>query len=171
MSLPSPLLTLHNALRRAGALFAPVLLLFIRLYWGWQYHLTGAGKLSDLSRPTRFFVSLHIPAPHLNAVVVSVTECFGGLLLMAGLGTRFLTPIFIFEMLIAFVTADREAFGAIFSDPDKFTGAAPFLFLAAFLVLFAFGPGVLSLDALLFRRERPWCRPDDRAAAGGPPGK
>lgn len=155
MNPSSPLQRGNDALGAIGRCFQPVLLLFIRLYWGWQYFITGKGKFSDLSAPTKYFEEkLHIPLPHLNAVVVATTECVGGLLLMAGLGTRYLTPIFIFEMLIAFVTADREAFGSIFSDPDKFTGAAPFLFLFAFLILFAFGPGVLSLDALIFRRPK-----------------
>ncbi|HEY3756379.1 MAG TPA: DoxX family protein [Opitutaceae bacterium] len=170
MKSPSLLHRLHGALTTAGRCFAPLLLLFIRLYWGWQYHVTGQGKLSDLSHPTQFFASLHIPAPHLNAIVVSVTECFGGLLLMVGLGTRFLVPIFIVEMLIAFITADRASFLAIFSDPDKFTGAAPFLFLASFLVLFAFGPGVFSLDALIFKRERQSSPRADREGSGGPGG-
>lgn len=171
MKSPSLLTRLHDALTTAGGWFSPVLLLFIRLYWGWQYHVTGQGKLSHLSQPTQFFESLHIPAPHLNAIVVSVTECFGGLLLMAGLGTRFLVPIFIVEMLVAFITADRASFLAIFSDPDKFTGAAPFLFLASFLVLFAFGPGVLSVDALIFKRERRLSPQSGREDSGGPSGK
>lgn len=144
---------LHDVLVRAGEGFAPLLLLFIRAYWGWQYHVAGYGKWQDLSKPTAFFASLHIPAPHLNAIFVAMTEMVGGLLLILGIGTRFLVPIFIGEMLVAFITADRPAFLSIFSDPDKFTGAAPFLFLAAFLVLFAFGPGPLSLDRLIFRRQ------------------
>lgn len=45
----------------------------------------------------------------------------------------------------------RTCFGAILSsDPDKFTGATPFLFLFASLLVFVFGPGKLSLDAVLF---------------------
>lgn len=142
----------NAALAAAGRMLQPLVLLLLRLYWGWQYFLAGKGKLADLSKPTHFFASLHIPAPAANAVVVSVSETVGGLLLMAGLGTRWFTPLFIFEMLIAFVTADREALGSIFSDPDKFTGAAPFLFLLVFVILFAFGAGPLSLDALLFRK-------------------
>jgi hypothetical protein len=64
------------------------LLLSIRLYWGWQFFLTGKGKLMNLERTSNFFLSLHIPLPHLNAWVVGVTECVGGLLLLTGLGTR-----------------------------------------------------------------------------------
>ncbi len=49
--------------------------------------------------------------------------------------------------------ADREAVQAIFSDPDKFVTAAPFLFLLAALVVLTFGAGRLSLDAWFFRKD------------------
>jgi putative oxidoreductase len=55
-------------------------------------------------------------------------------------------------MLVAYVTADNEALRAVFSEPDKFTGAAPFLFLLASVTVFVFGPGKLSLDKLLFKQ-------------------
>ncbi|MGH7995363.1 MAG: DoxX family protein [Opitutaceae bacterium] len=136
--------------RAASWLQSPVLL-FVRVYWGWQFFLTGKGKLSDLSRPEAFFAQLHLPAPHLTAIVVSVTECVGGLLLAIGFGTRILALIFTVEMLVAFQTADADSFRAIVSDPDKFTGATPFLFLYAAVILLAFGPGRLAVDALLGR--------------------
>ena len=40
------------------------------------------------------------------------------------------------------------------SDPDKFTGATPFLFLFAVVIIFLFGPGKLSLDALVVQEDR-----------------
>lgn len=172
MPLPKPLLQLHRALEAAGNGFAPFLLLFIRLYWGWQYHVTGMGKLRHLDRITQYFGgTLHLPAPHATAVFVAVTETFGGLLLLLGLGTRFLAPIFIAEMFVAFLTAQREALFSVFSDYDKFTSADPFLFLAAFLVLFAFGPGLFSLDALIFRRRSPSSPPGDHGRSAGPAGR
>ena len=58
-----------------------------------------------------------------------------------------------FTMLVAYATADREALFWVVSDTDKFTGATPFLFLFAALLVLAFGPGRLSLDALFFKRE------------------
>ena len=61
-----------------------LLLLVIRLYWGWAFFLTGKGKLMDLDKPTEFFQSLGIPLPHAQAMLAGATECFGGLLLLAG---------------------------------------------------------------------------------------
>jgi len=141
--------TLHRILAAVGRALRSPFLLLVRIYWGWQFFLTGKGKLSDLSRPTQYFAQLHIPAPHLSAIVVSVTECVGGLLLILGLGCRFITLVFIFEMIVAYVSSEQEALHAIFSDPDKFVGASPFLFLFAALIVFIFGPGRLALDALL----------------------
>ena len=50
------------------------------------------------------------------------------------------------NLTVAYVLADREALFSIFSDPDKFTAAAPFNFLAASLLILIFGAGKLSLD-------------------------
>ncbi len=127
------------------------LLLVIRLYWGWQFAQTGWGKLMNLDRTAGFFDSLGIPLPKLNAIMAGATECGGGLLLALGLFARPASVPLIFTMLVAYGTADRDALRVIASEPDQFTGAAPFLFLLASLIVLAFGPGKLSLDALLGR--------------------
>lgn len=125
------------------------LLLGIRLYWGWQFAQTGWGKLMNLDRTVGFFDSLGLPWPKVNAVLAGGTECVGGLLLALGLFARPASVPLIFTMLVAYWTADRDALNVIFTDPDQFVSAAPFLFLLASLVVLAFGPGKLSLDALL----------------------
>ena len=138
------LIAVGNALR------SPVLLL-IRLYWGWQFFLTGKGKLLDLSKPTEYFASLGIPFPHFNAILAGCTECFGGLLLLVGLASRLITLPMMILLVVAYLTADSEAARAIVSDPDKFLGAAEFQFLFAVVIVFVCGPGAFSLDALLAR--------------------
>lgn len=125
------------------------LLLGIRLYWGWQFAQTGWGKLMNLDRTAGFFDSLGLPWPKVNAVLAGGTECVGGLLLALGLFARPASVPLIFTMLVAYWTADRDALNVIFTDPDQFVSAAPFLFLLASLIVLAFGPGKLSLDALL----------------------
>jgi len=147
------LIKLNHVLAVLGRSLRSPFLLLIRVYWGWQFFLTGKGKLGDLSRPTQYFTQLHIPAPHVNAIVVSLTECVGGLLLLLGLGSRFITSIFIVEMTVAYLTSEKEAVHSIFSDPDKFTGASPFLFLFAAAIVFIFGPGRVSLDCLIFKEK------------------
>jgi len=134
----------------------PVFLLIIRLYWGWQFFETGKGKLSDIPKVTGFFHSLGIPFPGVNAYLAGSTECFGGLLLLLGLGCRLTTIPLIFTMIVAYLTASPDAVKNIFSKPDDFVTADPFLFMLAAVIVFLFGPGPLSLDGLigLLRRRR-----------------
>ena len=138
-------------IRIANSLQSPFLLA-VRLYWGWQFAQTGWGKLGDINKVIGFFTSLGIPAPALNAWFVSGLELVGGVLLILGLGSRLIALPLVFDMLVAYATADAEAFGKIFSDPDKFYAAAPFTFLFASLIVLIFGPGKFSLDAMLTSR-------------------
>jgi len=55
----------------------------------------------------------------------------------------------VIDMLVAYITADREALFSIFSSPDKFYGADPFIFWFVGLIILFFGPGKFSLDTLL----------------------
>jgi putative oxidoreductase len=149
MNISSGYQKLDGLLATLGAWGQPVLLLLIRLYWGWAFFQTGKGKLLNLEKTTEFFSSLDLPLPKLNAIMAGSTEGVGGLLLIVGLGSRLASGALTFTMGVAYATAHREELGQIFSDPDKFTEAAPFLFLLASVIVFAFGPGEFSVDALL----------------------
>lgn len=145
---------LNNGLALLANLLRPLFLLIIRLYWGWQFFLTGRGKLMNLERTSNFFASLHIPAPKLNAIAAGSTELVFGLLLAAGLGGRIVPLPLIGVLVVAYITSEQPALHAFFSDPDKFLTADPFLFLYAAVIIFIFGPGKLSLDALLARQAK-----------------
>ncbi|HME10360.1 MAG TPA: DoxX family protein [Bryobacteraceae bacterium] len=138
-------------IRIATSLQSPFLLA-VRLYWGWQFMQTGWGKLNDIDKVVQFFTTLGIPAPALNAYFVSSLEFGGGLLLILGLGSRLIALPLVVNMLVAYITADREALLSVLSSPDKFMGAAPFNFLVASLIVLVFGPGLLSVDAFLASR-------------------
>jgi putative oxidoreductase len=112
----------------------------------------GWGKLHDIGKVIGFFTELGIPAPVLNAYFVSALEFAGGLLLAAGVGSRLIALLLAVDMIVAYITADRQALFAVISDPDKFTAAAPYTFLFASLLVLIFGPGRFSLDTLLTRR-------------------
>jgi putative oxidoreductase len=139
-----------SLVKTANALQSPFLLA-IRLYWGWQLAQSGWGKLHNISHVTEFFASLNIPFAHANAVFVSNVEFFGGILLILGLASRLTGLVLTINMLVAYITADREALGSIFSDPGKFYAADPYTFLFAALVVLIFGAGFLSLDGMLAR--------------------
>jgi putative oxidoreductase len=139
----------YRGLIAFGSVLRPPVLLAIRLFWGWQFFLTGKGKLTDLAKPTQFFESLGIPFPHAQAILAGCTECFGGLLLLVGLASRLISLPLMILLTVAYLTADIDRVRAIFSDPDKFITADEFLFLFAVVIIFVFGPGAFSLDALI----------------------
>ena len=145
----------HLVAAAGDRLQSPVLLV-LRLYWGWSFFQTGLGKLKHLERTTEFFATLSLPLPKVNAALAGTTEAVGGLLLLVGLCSRLAALPLIFTMVVAYATAERDAVAALFSDPEKFTGAAPFLFLLVAVVVFAFGAGRYSVDRVLAaRRGRP----------------
>jgi len=133
----------------AAVMLQPIFLLGVRLYWGWQFTMTGWGKLHNLAKVTGFFASLGIPFPGLNAPFVAGLEFAGGILLILGLASRPIALLLTGNMLVAYLTADRAALFSVFSDPGKFYGAAPYTFLFACVIVLLFGPGPLSLDRLL----------------------
>ena len=145
----------YSILVSIGNSLQSLFLLFVRLYWGWQFVVDGWGKLHNLAKVTEYFGSLGLPAPGPTAVFVSILELVGGVLLALGLGTRLIAFLLTCNMTMAYITGDREALLSIFSDPDKFIAAAPFSYLMASLIILIFGPGRFALDYLL---ERKWQR-------------
>jgi putative oxidoreductase len=148
-----------NAFRRAyerfvlsANLLQSPLLLTLRVYFFWQLFQTGQGKLAHLDKISEYFASLGIPLPTLNAALAGATESLGGLLLIVGLASRLAAIPVVVTMTVAYLTADVEAVTSFFSNPDQFVQAAPFPFLLVALIVLAFGPGNLSLDAWIHRK-------------------
>jgi putative oxidoreductase len=132
--------------------FAPLgslVLLVLRLVWGWQFLTTGLGKLENHARVTDFFTSLGIPMPGLNAWFVGGLEMVGGALLLLGLLSRPIAFLLSGNMLVAFVTAERPAFLGVFHDLDSFLKADAFWFFFVSVVVLTLGPGAISLDRLV----------------------
>jgi len=155
---PNKLITLvasgYGFLVKAASYLQSPVLLVMRLYWGWSFFQTGLGKLQHLERTADFFQSIGIPLPGLNAAMAGTVECVGGLLLLAGLASRLTAIPLIVTMIVAYLTDGIDTVKNIFSEPDKFTGADPFLFLLTAVLVLAFGPGAISLDRLIVRKLR-----------------
>lgn len=134
-----------------GFLLQSPFLLAVRLYWGWQLVQSGWGKLHHLQNVTEYFTTLSLPMPAQMALAISCLEFFGGIFLAVGLLSRLTALALTVNMIMAYVTGDREALHSIFSDPDKFYAAAPYTFLIASLIILIFGPGKICLDTLLDR--------------------
>ncbi len=157
MKIPAKLLTIYNTHVRLMNSLQDVLLLILRLYFGYAFFKTGLGKLKDIPFVVKFFTDLNIPFPEINAYLASMTECFGGLCLLLGLASRIATIPLVFTMIIAYITADNEAVRNIFNDPDQFLKATPFLFMLTSLLVLFFGAGKFSVDRILsyyFRKSK-----------------
>ena len=134
----------------ASVLKSPFLLV-IRLYWGWQMFVAGSAHLSDVPAMVERFQEWGVPFPIFNVYVSGLTECVCGLLLLAGFASRLITIPLIINFCVAYLTASREVLLGVFSDPDAFVSDAGFLFLLASVIVFIFGPGLISVDALIKR--------------------
>ena len=146
------ILSVYRQFVRAVNHLQSPLLLCIRLYWGWQFMQSGWGKLHHLAKVTQYFASLGIPAPGVNAHFIAGLEFIGGILLMLGVASRFVSLLMVCNMLTAYFLADNQALHSIFSDPGKFYGADPFTFLFASLLVLVFGPGKFAIDYWIARR-------------------
>jgi putative oxidoreductase len=139
-----------------------LLLLAIRLYWGWQSAQDGWGKLTHLGRVTQFFASLNLPAPHATATLVATVELVGGTLLILGLASRLVSLVLFVNMTMAYLSVpdDRVNFSHILSNPSDFYNATPYTYWFAALLILILGPGLFSIDTLIRRR---FSRPADAA--------
>jgi putative oxidoreductase len=146
------LVRLYSKFSMAASYLQSPFLLAVRLYWGWQFAQTGWGKLHNIDKIAGFFASLNIPFPTVSAHLISGLELIGGILLIFGLGSRFIGLLLAANMFVAYWTADHEALTSIFSDPGKFYTADPYTFLFASLMVLIFGAGLFSLDAVLEQR-------------------
>jgi putative oxidoreductase len=127
----------------------PVVLLALRLYFGYGFMKAGLGKLQDVQTTAGFFADWGIPLPTLNVYLAGTTECVGGLLLLLGLASRVVTVPLIGTMFVAYATAHAEVVHALWSNPNLFVKAPPFPYLLTALLVLCFGPGLISIDGLI----------------------
>ncbi|MEO8906424.1 MAG: DoxX family protein [Polyangiaceae bacterium] len=118
-----------------------------RLAVGLLFLSTGWGKAHSLDKVTQFFLSLHIPMPALNAVVVAYSELICGGLLVLGLCTRLATIPLIVSMVVAILTAKLAGIHNVFD----LVGADEFTYLCVLIMLALIGPGKVSLDRVIAR--------------------
>lgn len=153
-------------LRAADLLvFLPALL--TRLVIGQAFFLTGRGKLQNFDGTVTFFANLGIPMPELNAAFVSRLEYYGGMLLIVGLLTRLVAALLGSTMIVALMTADKEAFlNALMGAGEAgLTDVTPVPYGMFLLWLLFSGPGVVSLDAPLAKALGLRKGPEQAAAA------
>lgn len=127
--------------------------LLTRLTVGQAFFLTGRGKWQHFDNTVTFFTELGIPFPEANAAFVASLELVGGICLILGLLTRLMSAGLLSTMAVALATADKERFLESLNPASEIgpLDLSPVVFLLFFLWLTLFGPGPVSLDALLKR--------------------
>ena len=139
--------------RIAASPFAWAGPLLVRLVVGWVFLWTGWQKLHILPRMIENFRSWGIPAPEILTPFVSGVEFVGGLLLLLGLLTRFVSVPMMIVMLVAVVSAKWGDVDSL----ETLLGFEEVSYLVMFAWLGIAGPGPVSLDHFvlkIFRRER-----------------
>ncbi len=122
-------------------LVARIMILTLFLYFGWTY-------LTEHATVLAFLRSVHAPVPEFTAIVATIMEFFGGLVLLLGFWTRPLAALF------AVYTVGTALIGHAFwnaANPAEHHTAFVHFFknisiAAGFLFLCALGPGKYSID-------------------------
>lgn len=105
--------------------------------------LSGFAKITSLAGTAGYFASQGLPVPMVTAVIVSLVELGGGLAILLGVFTR---PAAV--LLAVFCVATAFVAHANFADQMQLINFQKNLAMAGgFLILAAFGPGALSIDA------------------------
>lgn len=79
--------------------------------------------------------------------IAGFIELFGGLLLVAGLFTRYVAALAALLMVMAYLAAHPAWF------PTLNNGELAAMYFMVYLCIFAYGPGKFSLDHALFNRD------------------
>ena len=118
-----------------------------RLAVGLVFMSTGWGKVHNIEKFTGFFTSLHIPAPHFQAILVGYSELLCGTALVLGLLTRLATVPLVVSMIVAILTAKLPELHNVFD----LVGFDEFTYLVVLVMIAILGPGSHALDAILVR--------------------
>jgi len=137
-----------------------------RIMLGHAFFLTGRGKIANIEDFVGFMAARGIPFPEANAAFVARLEFYGGMLLVLGLLTRLVAAGLASTMVVALM-GEREQFleSWRWSGDVGPTDIPSFVFLVLLGWLVLFGPGALSLDALVSRALRVGARVTQRPPA------
>ena len=118
-----------------------------RIVVGWVFLWSGWGKLNALPQMIQNFTEWGIPAPNLLTPFVSGVEFFGGILLFVGLFTRIAAVPLVIVMIVAVLTAKSAQIDTV----ETLLGFEEVAYMSLFGWLAVYGPGPVSVDALLER--------------------
>jgi putative oxidoreductase len=122
--------------------------LLARLVIGVVFTHSGWGKLHHLDQVARFFESLGVPFPQLQAPFVASVELGCGALVLVGLATRFAAIPLIGTMVVALATALASRITGV----NALFGLAEFLYIVLLAQLAIGGAGPVALDRFVARQ-------------------
>lgn len=151
---------IYNILLKIGSNLQSLFLLYMRVTWGHQLILTGLAKLKDIGAFTQLLIKFHYPAPHFHAYGVAYFEVIAGFLLVVGLFSRLISIPLIFLTLTTLSTIHAATLGnfRFITEPLLLVAQQPYPFLITALLVFIFGPGRISIDALIRHWSTQWQR-------------
>ena len=135
--------------------WAPLLL---RIGVGLAFFFSGLQKLTGIAGTVGFFSSLGLPVPGVTAPMIGIIECFGGLALLLGIGTRLAGLLLICDMVVAILVARLPgAQGLLAQGLPGGWGAVrlELILLLGALSLVLTGPGATSIEMAVLKREIP----------------
>jgi putative oxidoreductase len=142
------------SLKRYTDAFAPYALTILRVLVGITFLLNGLPKFGNISGFTGFVASLGVPLPGFFGIFIPVLEVVGGLLLIAGLATRWVSLLFAIEMLVTTLLVKLPRLGFIAPQGQPGVGAElDLLLLVCALLLLTHGSGPLSVERSVLKRE------------------
>ncbi len=126
-------------------------LTILRVVVGYAFARHGGHKLftQGFHAVAGFMASLGLPFPMACSVIVTLLEFLGGLALILGLLTRWVTLLISIEMLVAIFVVHLK--GGFFAPKGI---ELPLLMLAANISLWLTGPGAAAMDSSLSRKSK-----------------
>jgi putative oxidoreductase len=132
---------------------APYVPTVLRILVGLIFLLHGLPKWQGLDGFAGFLGSLGVPLPGVFAFLVALLETGGGLLLILGLGTRWVALLFVIEMILTTLLVKVNV-GFISPTATPGVGAElDLLLLVCAFALAVLGSGPLSVEQNVLRRE------------------
>jgi putative oxidoreductase len=132
---------------------APYVPTVLRILVGLIFLLHGLPKWQGLDGFAGFLGSLGVPLTGLFAFLVALLETGGGLLLILGLGTRWVALLFVIEMILTTLLY-KVNIGFISPTATPGVGAElDLLLLVCAFALAVLGSGPLSVEQNVLRRE------------------
>lgn len=125
-------------------------LLLARLAVAYGFYEPAMMKWSDIGATAKWFGSMGIPLPTLNAYMAATTEMTGVVLLTLGLFTRIISIPMIVIMIVAITTVHlANGFSAGVNGFE-----IPLYYMLFLLIFTSHGAGKFSIDHLLFKDDK-----------------